>query len=318
MDFKKIVLVFFGILQSFFVSAQTKKPTLMILPSDNWCIQRYYFNEFKNQGSTQKVPDYKKAFQEDQEIGQVISKIGSLMVDNGFPLKDAENEIKNYEKQNALDDVSSNSSGGNEVNKNILDRIISVSKSDILVQVWWQINKKPNGNRELRFTLEAIDTYTSKRIAASTGSSEFANNQSSAEMLLSAVQNNISLFTNQIQVHFDNLFQNGREVKLQVKIFKDWGKNLETEYDNVPLNQRIEEWLNSNTIKSKFNVSSYTENFMNIEEVRIPVLDDLNRGIDARTFFRKLQENLKSGPYKIPSKLISTGIGEATLIIGDK
>ena len=55
--------------------AQAKKPTLMILPSDNWCEQRYFMTEFDNQGTKQKVPNYKQAFQEDTEIGQVISNI---------------------------------------------------------------------------------------------------------------------------------------------------------------------------------------------------------------------------------------------------
>jgi hypothetical protein len=319
MDFKKGILSLFAIIGlTLMVNAQTKKPTLMILPSDNWCIQRYFYNEIKNQGNTLKVPDYKKAFQEDQEIGQVISKIGSLMVQNGFPLKDAETEIKNFEKQNAIDDATASSSGSNELNKSILDRILGVSKSDILVQIWWQVTKKPTGTKEIKFTLEAIDTYTSKRVAASTGLNEYPASQSTPEMLLASVQNNISLFNNQMQGHFDNLFQNGREVKLQVKIFKDWGKNLETEFEKVPLNQKIEDWLAANTVKSKYNVATYTENQMYIEEVRIPLLDSNNRGVDARSFFRKLQESLKAAPYNIPSKLISTGLGEATLIIGDK
>ena len=58
---------------------QAKKPTVMILPSDNWCEQRYFMTEFDNQGTKQKVPNYKQAFQEDTEIGQVISKIGELI-----------------------------------------------------------------------------------------------------------------------------------------------------------------------------------------------------------------------------------------------
>jgi hypothetical protein len=34
--------------------AQAKKPTLMILPSDNWCEQRFFMTEFDNQGTKQK------------------------------------------------------------------------------------------------------------------------------------------------------------------------------------------------------------------------------------------------------------------------
>ena len=78
---KKIILslILFCPLLAF---SQAKNPTLMILPSDNWCNQRYFMTEFNNQGTIMKVPDYKMAFQEDTELGQVISKIGGLMLKN--------------------------------------------------------------------------------------------------------------------------------------------------------------------------------------------------------------------------------------------
>ena len=62
------------------VFGQAKKPTIMILPSDNWCEQRYFMTEFDNQGTKQKVPNYKQAFQEDTELGQVITKLNSLLI----------------------------------------------------------------------------------------------------------------------------------------------------------------------------------------------------------------------------------------------
>ncbi len=318
MVFKKFLSIVYCLLVSLILNAQVKKPTLMILPSDNWCIQRYFYKEINNQGNIIKIPDYKMVFQEDQEIGQVISKIGSMMIEAGYPLKDAETEIRALEKQNTIDEVISNSNGGNNLNKSILDQILSSSKSDILIQIWWQVNKKSSSINEIKFTIEAIDSYTNKRISSATGISDLGQGHSISETLFSTIQNNISLFTNQIQDHFDNLFKNGREVKLQIKVFKDWGNNLETEFHNKSLNEIIEEWLQENTVNSKYNISSYTENLMNIEEVRIPILDKNNRGVDTRSFLRNLQNHLKNQPYTIPSKLISSGIGEATLIIGDK
>ena len=171
----KLGLFFLFIIFTSHLNGQAKKPTLMIFPSDNWCIQRYFYTETKYQGNTIKSPDYKKAFQEDQEIGQVISKIGSLMIEKGYPLKDAENEMKNLERQGAIDQAISNGNGNNELNLSMLDRILTTSKSDVVIQVWWQINKKINGNKEAKFTLEAIDSYTNKRIAAATGIKEFSN-----------------------------------------------------------------------------------------------------------------------------------------------
>ena len=154
--------------------------------------------------------------------------------------------------------------------------------------------------------------------SSSTGIKEFSTIQSTPELLASSIENNIELFSNQIQDYFNNLLENGREVKLQIKVFKDWGKNLDTDFQNKTLNEIIEEWLQANTVKSKFNISSYTENLMILEEVKIPVLDNKNRGVDSRSFLRNLQNYLKEPPYSIPSKLISSGVGEATLILGDK
>ena len=52
MDFKlKNILIV--LLAAFLnnVNAQVKKPTIMILPSDNWCEQRFFMTEFDNQGT---------------------------------------------------------------------------------------------------------------------------------------------------------------------------------------------------------------------------------------------------------------------------
>ncbi len=319
MAFKKTILFAVLLCNLFELKSQVKKPVLMILPSDNWCLQRYFYTEISNEGSSMKVPDYKKAFQEDLELGQVISKIGSLMIENGFPMKDAENEIKNAERQITLDDAITNGAGKNQIKLSLLDRMISSSKTDILVQIWWVVNKKTNGEKLINFTIEAIDTYTSKRISASTGSTSNNNsNKSTSEILIEEIQNKLPLFTNQIQSHFDDLFENGREIILQIKIFKDWELNLDSEFQGQSLSQIIEDWLQKNTFKSKYSVSSYTENFMKVDQVKIPLLDISNRGVDARIFLRNLQEYLKKAPYNIPSKLISSGLGEATIIIGDK
>ena len=47
--------------------AQAKKPTIMVVPSDVWCNKNGYMQEFDNQGTVVKVPDYKKALQEKTE-----------------------------------------------------------------------------------------------------------------------------------------------------------------------------------------------------------------------------------------------------------
>ena len=67
----------------------------MVFPSDQYCISRGYSIIFNNHGLSQTLPDYKKALQTDPDLRLVITKMGQIMADRGFPLKDLEQELKN-------------------------------------------------------------------------------------------------------------------------------------------------------------------------------------------------------------------------------
>ena len=294
-----------------------KKPTLMILPSDNWCEQRYFMTEFNNQGSKQKVPNYKQAFQEDTEIGQVISKIGSLMINKGFPLKDAEQEIKGIEVRKAEDNMTGSSTSGSSIEESPLDILKNTAKADIIIQIWWQVNKEAKG-KSVSFVLEAFDAYTSKRVAASSGTSEASSSDIVPILLEKAIYKNIDAFTAQLQKHFDDMLVNGREIRLTIKKWNSWESDLETEFNEEELADHINKWVASNTVKGVFNLTDATENVMRFEQVHIPLFDEMSVSIDARAFGKKLQKHLKKEPYLINSKVMTRGLGEVIIVLGEK
>ena len=314
---KKYILSIILLSNVIFAFSQAKKPTLMILPSDNWCVQRYFITEFDNQGTKMKVPNYKQAFQEDAEIGQVISKIGSLMIDRGFPLKDAEQEIKNLEQQSAEDAMTASTSSSASLAESPLDKLKKRAKADIIIQITWSLNKVVEG-RSVNFTLEAFDAYTSKRIAASTGTGSPSVNDPIPVLLQNAVYTNIDLFVSQLQAHFTDMFENGREITVRIKRWQNWSSNLETEFAGKELSDVINDWFQKVTVKGKFNASDVTENMILLEQVRIPVFDTQGKALDARLFLRDLQKYLKGTPYNIDSKLMIRGLGEAILVLGEK
>ena len=276
--------------------------------------------EFDNQGTKQKVPNYKQVFQEDKEIGQVISKIGSLMIDRGFPLKDAEQEIKAIEARTAEDNMTSSSTSGAGISESPLDKLKKKAKADIIIQIWWTVNKDVQGQgKVLSFVLEAFDAYTSKRIASSTGNSAINSTDIVPVMLQNAILANFDPFVVQLQGHFDNLLKNGREIILTVKKWDNWDKDLEFEINNKELSVYIEEWLQKNTVSGRFNTSDASENRMNFEQVRIPLYDSVsNASIDARSFAKGLQKYLKAAPFSFEVKLMTRGLGEAILVLGEK
>ena len=186
------------------------KPTITILPSDNWCNQRYFTQNFNNQGTNIKVPDYKRAFQEDVELPQVLSKVGGILTGYGYSLKDAEQEIKNLETRQSEDNVMSSKSSGAMISETPLDILKRRLKSDIIIQLWWNVTKDSKG-KIVSFTIEAFDAYTSKRIATATGNSK-PSNETLPIILEKTVKENIKEFDKQIDKWYADQNKNGREI----------------------------------------------------------------------------------------------------------
>lgn len=298
------------------VFAQAKKPTIMILPSDNWCEQRFFMTEFDNQGTKQKVPNYKQAFQEDTEIGQVISKIGSLMIDRGFPLKDVEQELKAIEARSAEDNMTASKTSGAEFAETPLDILKNKAKADMLIQIWWKVSKTDEG-KVVSFVLEAFDSYTNKRVASSSGNGT-PGDEIVPILLEKAILNNIDPFVNQLQGHFNDLLENGREIRLTVRTWDNWEYDLESEFDGDELRDIIYEWVQENTVAGRFNETNSSEYRIDYEQLRIPVYDDKGRALDARQYARKLVKFLNGAPFNFEVKLITRGLGEAILVLGEK
>lgn len=315
MKYLKILILVASLISSVNIFSQEKMPTIMILPSDNWCEQRFFMTSYNDMGALKKVPNYKQAFQEDTELSQVISKIGSLMIERGFYLKDVESEVKILENQKAEDNLTE-SKNGSLLSETPLDMLKKTAKADILIQIWWKVNKQANGN-SVSFTLEALDSYTGKRIASSTGNSQVSQDIV-PEILLKETQNHIEPFTKQLKKYFKDLIKNGREVTLYMKKWDSWEYDFEKEYNNKELIDIIDDWMNNNTVNGRYNLSNSSENYIKFDQVRIPVYDENGRAIDARMFANRLRSYFKKSPYNFEIKVITKGLGEAVLIFGEK
>ena len=308
------VAIMFFLLGNLF--GQAKKPTLMILPSDKWCEQHFFMTEFDNQGIKQKVPNYKQAFQEDTEIRQVISKIGALMADRSFPLKDVEQEIKAIEYRAAKDNMTASATSGSSISESLFDKLRNSAKADIIIQIWWEVNKTEQG-KTISFVLEAFDPYTSKRIASSSGNSSPNAVDIVPVLLQNAILSNIDPFVGHLQAHFDDMLTNGREIKLTVNTSDSWDKNLETEIDGREIKNYIQRWVEKKAVNNRFNLRDQTENRIRFE-VRIPLFDANNNPVDTRQFAQGLEKYLKAAPLNLEVKLMTRGLGEVIIVLGEQ
>ncbi|MBV6484860.1 MAG: hypothetical protein KFKLKKLM_01378 [Flavobacteriales bacterium] len=314
---KKIISITLSfVLLSALAFGQAKKPTIMVVPSDNWCITNGFFLEFDNQGTKVKIPDYKRAFQENSDLNLVISSLNDMMSERGFPLKNMESAIKTLEAEAAENNMLTSKSGAG-VSESPVDALKRVAKADIIMQLTWTVNTT-GPKKSITFNLQGLDSYTDKQIAGAQGTGAPSFSAEIAVLLQEAVTTHIDNFNSKLQLHFEDMFANGREIIIRIKKFDSWSEDLESEFDGKELSAIIEDWMAANTVKGRFNTTDATENMMLFEQVRIPMFDDSGKAIDARGFAKNLQKFLKDAPYSITNKLMMKGLGQAVIVLGEK
>lgn len=314
---KKILLIctiFFS--ATIMIYSQAKKPTIMVVPSDVWCNTNGYMMEFDNQGTIVKIPDYKRAFQENADLLLVIAKLGELMADRGFPLESMEGALKTLASESAEDALLTSKTGAS-ISENPIDKLKKTAKADIWMQVTWTINQI-GPKKSITFILQGLDAYTDKQIAGASGTGNELIGATLPVMLQTAVLSHLDNFNVQLMTHFDDMFKNGREIVIRIKKFDSWDGDLEKEYDGKELNSYIEEWLTKNCVQGRFSTSESTENMMLFKQVRIPMYNEAGDAIDAKGFCKGLQSYFKKAPFEITNKLMMKGLGQASIVLGEK
>lgn len=260
---------------------QSKRPTLMVIPADSWCTA----NGFTKDEDGKKVSDYEAAWSGSQDLFSVVSKIGELMTDRGFPLKDFSQSLKN----------------------------VGAARTDLLLEVGWKVNKIGPKN-SITYTLRGLDSYTMKQVANTSGTGKPSFAAEIPVLIEEAVLERMDNFADQLQAHFDDLLKNGREVLVTIRC--EGEQSLEFEYDGKELTDIIDEWMALNTEGHRYSMGDSSDKFIEFEQVRIPLYAKNGMALDTRRWLNELRKMLSAEPYNIAVQIISDGLGRATLVLG--
>ena len=166
--------------------------------------------------------------------------------------------------------------------------------------------------------MQGIDAYTDVQITASSGTGQPSASVEFALMLESSVVDHMGPFLEQLQAYFDDMFTNGREVKVTCYRWQDSDIDFESEFNGDELGYQIEDWMADNTVMGRFSTVQASANVMDFDQVRIPLKDEATgRLVDARRWARGLQrylENLCGTDVKLEIR----GLGHVILTIGGK
>jgi hypothetical protein len=155
------------------------------------------------------------------------------------------------------------------------------AKADIIIQIGYSI-KTRGPQRMIEFVMGGYDAYTDKPVANATNISDYFTGLETSALAQRAIISEMDGFLDLLQSHFDDMFENGREVSISIRKWDDWEYDLESYFgdDDEELGLLIEDWIFENTVGGRFSTSDYTENMLNFEQVRIPLFTERNADKD--------------------------------------
>lgn len=306
--------------------SQAKKPTIMVVPSDTWCIENGFTVDFDDYGTIKKMPDHQAAVL-DGEMRLAIAKIGEMMSDRGFPLERLDATFKAIEETQGKLKYMSGRDGG-QIVQTPLEKIMQTARPDIKMEIYYKVNQM-GPMKSVTFELTGIDPYTRTQVASASGVGEPDAATETALMLQSSVNNHIERFAEQLQAHFDDLFANGREIFVEFRITDMSDFDFYSEVDGMDLCEVIEDLMAEKTVNGRYNLLPQDDRVMSFNRVRIPLFIN-ERAVDAqgwvrRDLVRALKKRMMVNPddtgsnpemkLNINPKVINEGLGRVTVIL---
>lgn len=322
---KKLIYICIGLIASATLFGQARKPILMVVPSDAWCQRNNCMTTFTDEtGARQAVPDYRKAVSHNEELRLVISELATIMAENNFPLKDLEQSLKSLQQEDAELSLIQSKSSGSTILESPSDKLKRVAKADIILDLDFNV-KKQGPKRYISFNLRANDAYSNKTISSISGDGKPSTTIETGVLLEEAVLNYMDEFNAALMTHFDDMAQNGREVKINILLWQNAPFDLEEEFDykgeTLSLGDIIDFWMDDHCVKGRYSRINGSESEIRYEQVRIPLFMEIlgkERAIDSKRFISNLSSMLKKEPFNITSKIYERGLGETWLIIGEQ
>lgn len=312
MKIKKVFIVKMMLI-SFFAYSQAKKPTLMIKPDDNWCEEKGFGTTFDNEGIPEFRPDYATALVKYPNLNSVILKIDQEMRKDGFETILLDNALKDLKKDAAENSVRV---ARGEMTIDPIDKLRAVANADIEFGLYWKIIKQGPRHRVESFRLSAIDSYTGKAVAYVEGGGDWASISEIAEadLLRESVLSKMDSFKYDMMNSFSRMFDEGREIKVEISVAPDLGKNFESEFGDATLSEKIEDWITENAVKNRVGtvIVSSDKKTMKIPGIKIAFYNDKQKPQDAAIWARSLKSYIKSLGVKNIS-IDKIGLGKVKL-----
>ena len=292
------------------------RPTIMVIPGDQ-VLQN--FKSLKTQtinGREYIIRDYKKYLLKDDRAKRIMSTIQNEFNNQGFPLNDFEQTLKQLDNQEALDMAEG-------FEKDAKTQLLTVAQPDIILELTYDTsrdkismtrhNYSHKGEKNINYVLNAIDAYTNKVVATMDASN--IKGESTTETIQANIKEKMPKFQQDITRYFSDILTRGRDITVRVAVENGCKVKLTDEsIEGDTYADWIMDYIKTHTVKGAYKMQRNTNKELYFVNCRIKLLNDDGTQYGVYDWTRDLQKNLRKNlGLKCTNK--AQGLGEVLISI---
>jgi len=293
------------------------RPQIMVIPGDQTLQNFKCLRIEKVNGRDYILRDYRNYLLKDDRAKRIISTIQDEFNKQNFPLNDFEQTLKQLDTQEATDMADN-------IEKDAKTMLLTIAQPDIILDLSYETsrdkgismishNYSHRGDKNISFTLSALDAYTNKAVATMTASN--IKGESTTEAIQKSIKENMPKFQQDITNYFSDILTRGRDITVRIAVEKGSNTKLSDESINGDVySDWIIDYVKTHTIKGAYKMQRNTNNEMYFVNCRIKLLDEdgTQYGVYdwARDFAKSIRTNLG---LKVQNK--AQGLGEVLIVV---
>ena len=257
------------------------RPTIMVIPGDQ-VLQN--FKSLKTQTSNGReyiIRDYKKYLLKDDRAKRIMSTIQNEFNNQGFPLNDFEQTLKQLDTQEALDMAEG-------FEKDAKTQLLTVAQPDIILELTYDTSRDKISNIKGESTTEAIQANIKEKMPK---------------------------FQQDITRYFSDILTRGRDITVRVAVENGCKVKLTDEsIEGDTYADWIMDYIKTNTVKGAYKMQRNTAKELYFVNCRIKLLNEDGTQYGVYDWTRDLQKNLRKNlGLKCTNK--AQGLGEVLISI---
>jgi hypothetical protein len=292
------------------------RPTIMVIPGDQTLQNFKCLQTQKANGRDYILRDYKNYLLKDDRAKRIISTIQNEFNAQNYPLSDFEQTLKQLDTQEALDMADG-------FEKDAKTMLLTVAQPDIILELTYDTSRDKmsmtshnyggKGEKNISFTLNALDAYTNKVVATMTASN--IKGESTTETIQESIKEGMPKFQEDITKYFSDILTRGRDITVRIAVEKGTNVNLSDEsIEGDTYADWIMDYIKTHTVKGAYKMQRNTDKELYFVNCRIKLLNDDGTQYGVYDWTRDLQKNLRKN-LGLQCSNKAQGLGEVLISV---